>query len=75
MKTKEQIKKERLANPEKRDNYLRDMTETSEKITESLRRNPLEHTCHEKDFCEPCSLGQQAAELADEGMGIEGIDF
>lgn len=75
MKTKDQIRHERMVNPQKRDDYLRDMTETSEMITRSLREHPLEHTCHEKDYCEPCSLGQQAAELADEGIGIEGIDF
>jgi hypothetical protein len=73
--TKQQIKKQRLENPQKRDKYLRDMTETSEMITNSLREHPIEHTCHEKDFCEACLLGQQAADLADEGIGIEGIDF
>lgn len=75
MKTREQIKQERLENPEKRDKYLSSMTEFGEQITQSLRRHPIEHTCDEKDFCEACSLGQQAADLADEGIGIESIDF
>ena len=51
------------------------MRETSEMISTSLGRHPVEHTCHEKEFCEACSLGQQAADLAAEGIGIEGIDF
>lgn len=75
MKKKEQIKQERLIDPQKRDNYLRSMTNFSEQITTSLREHPIEHTCDKKDFCEACSLGQQAADLADEGIGIEGIDF
>jgi hypothetical protein len=70
-------KKERFNDPQKRDDYLRSMTETSEMMTNALREHPLEHTCHTREdgFCEPCSIGQQAAELADEGIGIEGIDF
>jgi hypothetical protein len=75
MKTKAEIKKERAENPRKRERYLLSMRETSEMISTSLGRHPVEHTCHEKEFCEACSLGQQAADLAAEGIGIEGIDF
>lgn len=88
MKTKAEIKKERFENPEKRDKYLNSLKEYSEQISKSLQEHPLKHTCYEEhtcnDFssnkckpcgCEPCSLGQQSAELADEAVGVEGIDF
>jgi hypothetical protein len=75
---RDRIKKERLENPDKRDRHLRNMTEASEQITAALERDTeLKHTRLEdsEKFCERNSCGQQAAELADEAFGIEGIDF
>ena len=55
------------------------MKDAGDQITEALSktRDILPHTCHEdpEHVCQRCSLGQEAADLIDEGIGIEGVDF
>jgi len=80
---KEEIKKQRLENPDKRDKYLREMREYSDSLLRGIRENNLRCTCEEEGRfeedeyrpCQFCSMGQQSAELLDESIGIEGIDF
>lgn len=75
---REQVKLQRIENPAKRDKYLSGMKEAGEKLTEALaRHDEPKHTCwgDPEKFCERCSYGQQAAEMVDEDIGIEGIDF
>ena len=79
---REQAKKQRSLNPEKRDEYLRDLRESSGQISEYLRKGELKCNCDERNKdreeyspCMYCSLGQQSADLMDEGIGMEGIDF
>ena len=79
MLTREQIIRERNADPRKRDKHLRDMREASENLVHAIRRHreepEMRHTCEvDPDRCYPCSLGQHA-EMADEGIGMEGVDF
>lgn len=79
---REQVRKQRLENPQKREKYLKDCIETSRAISEGLRKSEMSCNCDEinKDreeyrACMYCSLGQQSAELYDEGIGIEGVDY
>jgi hypothetical protein len=80
---REQIKKQRLENPQKRDKYLKDMREYSESLSRGLRESGMRCTCEEEGRfdkeeytpCDYCSMGQQSAELYDESIGIEGIDY
>lgn len=78
MKREDAIK-QRREDPARRDEYLSKMKAAGDQLTEALSKNSdvLPHTCQEdpEHLCQRCSIGQEAADLVDEGIGIEGVDF
>ena len=75
---RETARKWHQKDPAGRDEYLADMKAGGESILRSLQEDhDFKHTCliDPDRLCQRCSLGQQSAEMIDEGIGIEGLDF
>lgn len=80
-KTKEQIQKERDADPQKRDEYLKKCGEQSGAIFSALEKARIESKSlpdgHPDKLSEDdyLSIASTAEYLENESVGVEGVDF
>lgn len=81
MKSKEQIKKERNADPQKRDEYLKKCGEQANAIFSALEKGRMESEklpeghpdkLSEDDYL---SIASTAEYLENQSVGVEGVDF